>query len=841
MYMSTILEKPPIPPKDQNNEKTNSRKELQPEQTPETFYGNRFISEAVTPEKAQEVDERRQALNKMWINLTEKQTDKLFDEAVDANSLSKEEHYALSQLLDANEKQKNPVEAKVQEAVAEAAQEENTEGERFLHGLQRLGDRIMQYFAPRGGEEEWRNLQTSDKTYARYGEMINLAAQAGLVKVTIERNDPSLDTQQQSLIELRDRFKRFQNNPDIPDTFKKENVLLAITLIDDRFPTTAVGERKTIEAVKETAEQLPSSTVVQSRPALENTPVEQKPALQPEKVFGRDAMTLEDTRAISGEINTLFKENTPESAIQAARELVHLKRAKIKVTEKHQEKVFNQLLSQREAVVNNEAIDVMDKARYLTYLKDLGAIKGVNEKEQKVLRDGINKRIKSYSEPSAGGEKKQDLSQLLVYDKYLTGKKDYSAFEPQIAQEIEFVNKDGGESRVAYRLARAKYLGIQSNRLGEYEKQTAGTIDSKLAEFRSKGAWNRFAKLQEVVNIQRGDKGEKNLNNDAQEKLVEHVNTIRKDSKKAENWDQFVSYVGSITRLSEQLRNKRKPVEAAAGSTVPLEEATPAGSEKRTTVHTEKKTGEIPAGGEKPQVAEAEVLEKLAEIFNRLAGEKHEKNKDETPEWISRLLHRLQEVIEQERRRRETAKQAAKIPTVTLATAEDIAANLGQMDEGKLDTYYENRLTQHEKVRESVSPAELEIGIEDYLNGRYLDEDYEKTITKVAVGPEQESIVGKKGIWAKRFVGSLDSQLDYNKKSWFGKLRARYKVFGVRALFQWRKSKERLIGLRDTTAENLRTTALREDKGTSGSERIVFSRLANEIDEVNQSNIRENA
>lgn len=211
--------------------------------------------------------------------------------------------------------------------------------------------------------------------------------------------------------------------------------------------------------------QRPPNTKEAERPADTSTAKTETPQpevktetqpRQPEKVFGREAMKPEDVRAASQEISGLLKENTPQSIFKAARELAHLKRAKINVSEKHREEVLNQLLSQREEM---QKYGGPATARYLTYLKYLGAIEGIDDKEKRVIEQGIRERTEK------GGVKNlksQDLTQLCVNAKYLGVEMPYGSMTPHFEQEIERVNKPGDEHRVAYRLARAKYLGVSS-------------------------------------------------------------------------------------------------------------------------------------------------------------------------------------------------------------------------------------------------------------------------------------------------------------------------------------------------------------------------------------------
>lgn len=279
---------------------------------------------------------------------------------------------------------------------------------------------------------------------------------------------------------------------------------------------------------------------------------------QREKVFGREAMKPEDFKAVGRELGELLTADTPESLFRAAKELVHLKRAKISVSKERREEVFTKLLSKREEM---QKYGGMVTSRYLMHLKYLGVIQDIEPKEQSIIEQSIRERI---DQGGIKNMKSQDLTQLCVNAKYLGVKMEYGSMASHFLQEIERVNKPGDEQRVAYRLARMKYLGVPSKELDVVTAKNEKGIKAKEAEFRAKGLWDRFAKLRMLGNYIRG---ENLVDTKAQEEMVSYVSQAREQSQKSGKWNKFFSYVGTIVGLSERL--KKNP-QKEADNTDPL-------------------------------------------------------------------------------------------------------------------------------------------------------------------------------------------------------------------------------------------------------------------------------
>ncbi|MEX1112633.1 MAG: hypothetical protein WEC84_04165 [Candidatus Andersenbacteria bacterium] len=397
----------------------------------------------------------------------------------------------------------------------------------------------------RGGKD-WKDTEGDEasRRLLRTSEIVNVYAKAIKVRHDIltpeEKNHASTYEQQ---------FTALSQSDDVPEIYQRWFVEAAhnlrvqeiVTNDTPAVETPAEPEQEqTVEEPATPAEEQPEAPVA----TPEEKPVSESEPQKIEKVFGREAIKKEDIIAAEQEITALLKEKTPEATFKAARELAYLKRAGFSVVERQRERVFGQLAAQREAMRDEGAGAT---ARYLTFLKYIGAIEGATPEEKTLLENGIKERT---DQGGRSNLKSLDLSALCMNAHYAGIELNGTTLEPHFAQEIEAVNKPGEEHRVAIRLARARYLEIKSERLTAIEQSTRKTTDAKVAEFRAKGLWGKFARLKLIVDYLRGEPT--TVDEKAQESLVAYTEKKRKSSQETGKWNQFASYIADILKLSKR-------------------------------------------------------------------------------------------------------------------------------------------------------------------------------------------------------------------------------------------------------------------------------------------------
>lgn len=236
---------------------------------------SRFVSESRDINDS-EVKGRREELGRMWDQPTDTQLEELFTD-VSLEKIPKNEFNVASEFLDPNKDENFPVKEFVDQAVGGAADDQK-QSIQELGALRRLAGRIVKERTPNGGEEEWKQVDPLDKKYVRFAEMMDLAAQAGLIQLHVEQKTGLLEKNIPAVTESYKLFSQYSQNTDIPRTFKEAYLQPTIDLIKGEFPDIVQEE----QSVKKEANTEKNTETIPVPPEyvpdfLKEEKVEQKP------------------------------------------------------------------------------------------------------------------------------------------------------------------------------------------------------------------------------------------------------------------------------------------------------------------------------------------------------------------------------------------------------------------------------------------------------------------------------------------------------------------------------------------------------------------------------------
>lgn len=278
---------------------------------------------------------------------------------------------------------------------------------------------------------------------------------------------------------------------------------------------------------------------------------------QPEKVFGQEAMSPDDVKAASREISKLLTDQDPktkvESRFKALQALVELKRANIELAPNKRAAAFRELTALRGEAQKHAEASLAGKAELastLTRLKYLGAIEGADAAEKELLAQGI-------LEASSGDENQLSmLSKLCLTGKYVGVPVSTKSVQPYLEKDIASrVGKPGQETEVAYRIARAQHIGVDSTGMQKYVKQNQQPLAERLSAYRTTGRLHHLAKLQEIVNLQTENHEINEVDQTALVSFVAKGRALYQAGKRPIT--SLWNYVATITKLSKRMEQSR--------------------------------------------------------------------------------------------------------------------------------------------------------------------------------------------------------------------------------------------------------------------------------------------
>lgn len=323
---------------------------------------------------------------------------------------------------------------------------------------------------------------------------------------------------------------------------------------------------KSVESAGEDSEEIPSDTSATESFAYTASPAEatsteevyadtssldaavEKPAPEPqpklksqEAVFGREGVSPEDLKGISGQINELLKTDTRESVVAAARQLAHLKRARVKIADGREKAVFDKLNKHREGMGE---VDAAEQARYLSHLKYLGALKGGNDvtgEERVRIEKGITDRMKN--------ERLGDLDSLSVNANYIGVRRNFEDMRALLKRDMdEKLSKPDNDASVTFARARRKAIDVDYS-LPDEHLGIEDRVDSRLAEYRERGQWGRYARLRAAVDYVRGDAP---VDEAVQKGMERGVKVARRRAQERGDWRSYTEYVADAATLSRR-------------------------------------------------------------------------------------------------------------------------------------------------------------------------------------------------------------------------------------------------------------------------------------------------
>jgi hypothetical protein len=264
----------------------------------------------------------------------------------------------------------------------------------------------------------------------------------------------------------------------------------------------------------------------------------------PGKIFGRDVIAPEGLTAVSKDVNQLLGENTPLSVFAAARELTQLKRLRVNVSPRQRDSVFAKLLAQRTVYK-----DPATKAQYLSYLQYLGALEGMDGKEEGDLEYDVIDFTTHIEEGEDDGGATAELfntfSRLIYYAKNLGVDIHADTISPYVTEDINRLIEDKDQASAIIHLARAQYCGITSEELQIVKQRVEAGASGLVADFQEQGAWGKVAAVQAATLYLRGGGV---VPAKEQEQLSKHADKLRGE----ERWRSWLAYVSLLSGLSRQ-------------------------------------------------------------------------------------------------------------------------------------------------------------------------------------------------------------------------------------------------------------------------------------------------
>lgn len=295
----------------------------------------------------------------------------------------------------------------------------------------------------------------------------------------------------------------------------------------------ARGDSEQPQPAAEKVTPRPSQPEAELRPELKSR----------EAVFGREGISREDLKSVRRQVGERLAENSAEGAFAAARELAHLKRARVDLTAEGKRRVFDRLLEQRAAIGERDALQ---QARYLTYLKYLGAIDEVSAAERQRLELAIVERT--------ARRRPADLDRLCVNAKYLGVRQDFSSMRPYLERDMaRRLDKPDGEEGVAFARARRKFLELPHG-LPDKHLQVEDRIDRRLMRYGQSGRWDRYVRLRTAVDYVRGGSA---VEEPVQAAVAQHVAAERARARERGDWEAHTAYVADAALLSAQAEAAR--------------------------------------------------------------------------------------------------------------------------------------------------------------------------------------------------------------------------------------------------------------------------------------------
>lgn len=266
------------------------------------------------------------------------------------------------------------------------------------------------------------------------------------------------------------------------------------------------------------------------------------PAL--ERVFGANVVKMEDMDRISEEVTQLIHGKSPFTAYAAAQQFVYLKRAGIRITQpEYVAQVYRILVKHREEM-RQFGVKVM--ARYLTYLKYLGAIQAIDPVEQSVI---VRSMLERSSDPKPG----RRSSLFFAQAKYLGVATNNQGIGTAVLKELQHDEKSGDAGRLLAGLARLKCLGLLPGEVKALGKTIALSIPEKMNTYSEGKKWDEGVRLSLLYNF---ITGEATLSSSDKALLVGHMEAMR-TSGQAHPWRLFTRYISLLASLARQIEKKQ--------------------------------------------------------------------------------------------------------------------------------------------------------------------------------------------------------------------------------------------------------------------------------------------
>jgi len=212
------------------------------------------------------------------------------------------------------------------------------------------------------------------------------------------------------------------------------------------------------------------------------------------KIFGQEVLPPDDIRAMAKEVGGWLKEDQPDSALKAARQLSHLKRARIGVSDPKSQEMMNESLLQHMDHFRSDEVSGMDRARYFGHLKYLGINKELEDTDQAQLTLDADKVRRE--EP----DNVDKLARLQVWSKYLGAEsKPITEVQKTLQESLkEQAGDPNKEVQAAKSLARLKYLGVDSKLTKEQTQKIKQGVDSQIYGHAANKNWSPYMRLHNL-------------------------------------------------------------------------------------------------------------------------------------------------------------------------------------------------------------------------------------------------------------------------------------------------------------------------------------------------------
>lgn len=274
-----------------------------------------------------------------------------------------------------------------------------------------------------------------------------------------------------------ERWEALRQSADVPEVFRKERAREAIFELSTQYETKE--DRRGDQEPAPRRDRETATSEEQSRPER----VEK--ARKPITVFGREMVTNEDFVALKQDVLKLAQEGTPEGAYKLARQLAHMKRAKIEISRGF-DKVKAHLDSQREAVakLGGKAL-----AQYLTYQRYLDPTMELREEDARLIWQDINNRAVKGDITELSAEI-MNAYYLGVFPKPLPERfqEGFEGFFRTVNERVKTAPEE-----VALQLARARATGIEVH----VDQETKELLQARLDSLRQEQRWGDYVRLHD--------------------------------------------------------------------------------------------------------------------------------------------------------------------------------------------------------------------------------------------------------------------------------------------------------------------------------------------------------